>query len=177
MRALLSVSDKTGVVEFCKKLSDFSVELISTGGTASTLKQHQIPVTEVSDVTKFPEILDGRVKTLHPHIHAGILARGEQDKATLDDLKITPIDLVIVNLYPFQETIKDPNCDLATAVEKIDIGGPTMLRAAAKNFAHVAVVVDPADYDLIIEELETNGKISHALRFKLTKKAFAHTAQ
>ena len=144
-RALISVSDKTGVVEFAKKLHQAGVEILSTGGTASLLADNAIPVIEVSDHTGFPEMMAGRVKTLHPKIHGGILGRRGTDEAVMQEHGIAPIDLVVVNLYPFEQTVAKPDCDLATAIENIDIGGPTLIRAAAKNHAAVIVVVDSGD--------------------------------
>jgi len=176
-RALLSVSDKTGVIEFAKQLDELGIELLSTGGTAKLLMDNNIPVTEVSDYTGFPEMMDGRVKTLHPKIHGGILARRGTDDTVMEQHDIPPIDLVIVNLYPFAETIAKDNCTLDDAIENIDIGGPTMVRAAAKNHAHVSIVVNPSDYPLIEQELKNNkGTISSETRFKLATKAFEHTA-
>lgn len=176
-RALLSVSDKTGLLEFAKKLHGRNIELLSTGGTAKLLADNDIPVTEVSDYTGFPEMMDGRVKTLHPKIHGGILARRGTDDAIMEQHNIPPIDLIIVNLYPFAETIAKPDCSFEDAIENIDIGGPTMVRASAKNHAHVAIVVNPADYDSIDKELNDNyGSLSAETRFKLATKAFEHTA-
>ncbi len=176
-RALLSVSDKTHLLDFAKQLHTHGIELLSTGGTARLLSDNDIPVIEVSDYTGFPEMMDGRVKTLHPKIHGGILARRGTDDAVMQKHDIPGIDLVIVNLYPFAETIAKENCTLEDAIENIDIGGPTMVRAAAKNHAHVAIVVNPSDYSLILQELEgNNGSISKELRFKLASKAFEHTA-
>ncbi|MDX1434980.1 MAG: bifunctional phosphoribosylaminoimidazolecarboxamide formyltransferase/IMP cyclohydrolase, partial [Gammaproteobacteria bacterium] len=152
-RALISVSDKTGVVEFAQGLARLGVEILSTGGTARLLAENGVAVTEVSAYTGFPEIMDGRVKTLHPKIHGGLLARRGVDDAVLAEHGIGAIDLLAVNLYPFEQTVARPDCDLATAIENIDIGGPTMLRAAAKNHAHVTVVVDSADYPRVLEEL------------------------
>lgn len=177
-RALLSVSDKTDLLDFAKNLHAHGIELLSTGGTAKLLADNNIPVTEVSDYTGFPEMMDGRVKTLHPKIHGGILARRGIDDTVMKEHDIPGIDLVIVNLYPFAETIAKENCSLEDAIENIDIGGPTMVRAAAKNHAHVAIVVNPSDYTLIEKELENNkGVISKDLRFKLATKAFEHTAR
>lgn len=177
-RALISVSDKASIVDFAKSLSDLGVELLSTGGTFRLLKEQQIPVTEVSDYTGFPEMMDGRVKTLHPKIHGGILARRGKDDETLKTHDINPIDLVVVNLYPFQETVAKDGVTLADAIENIDIGGPTMLRAAAKNHADVAVVVNHGDYDQVLTEMAANGgALSDKTRFDLACKAFEHTAQ
>ena len=178
-RALLSVSDKTGVVEFARALAARGVRLLSTGGTARAIQDAGVAVTDIGAYTGFPEMLDGRVKTLHPKVHGGILARRD-DPAHVDALAahaIPPIDLVVVNLYPFRETVAKPGCTLDDAIENIDIGGPTMVRAAAKNWAHVGVVVDPADYAAIVAELARAGNaLSDATRFALARKAFAHTA-
>ncbi|BBL57784.1 bifunctional phosphoribosylaminoimidazolecarboxamide formyltransferase/IMP cyclohydrolase [Methylomonas koyamae] len=177
-RALVSVSDKTGILEFCRGLNSLGIELLSTGGTAKLLAEHNIAVTEVSDYTGFPEMMDGRVKTLHPKVHGGILGRRGIDDAVMAANAIRPIDMVVVNLYPFEQAIAKPDCDLETAIENIDIGGPTMIRAAAKNHADVAIVVDPADYAAILEELQTgNASLSHERRFKLALKSFEHTAR
>jgi phosphoribosylaminoimidazolecarboxamide formyltransferase/IMP cyclohydrolase len=175
-RALISVSDKTGVVELAQGLASHGVEILSTGGTARLLTEHDIPVTEVSDYTGFPEMMGGRVKTLHPRIHGGILGRRGTDDRVMRENEIKPIDLVVVNLYPFEETVARPDCDLATAIENIDIGGPTLLRAAAKNHAGVTVLVDSADYARVLAELEQPGGIGDATRFDLAVKAFEHTA-
>lgn len=177
-RALISVSDKQGIAEFAKELSAAGVELLSTGGTYRLLKEHNIPVTEVSSYTEFPEMMDGRVKTLHPKIHGGILGRRGEDDAVMSQHQINPIDMVVVNLYPFQQTVADPSCDLATAIENIDIGGPTMVRSAAKNHRFVNIVVDSSDYGDILAEMKNNqGATSYATRFNLAVKAFEHTAQ
>jgi phosphoribosylaminoimidazolecarboxamide formyltransferase/IMP cyclohydrolase len=175
-RALVSVSDKTGIVEFCQQLSDLGVEIISTGGTAKLLQQKNIPVVEISDYTGFPEMMDGRVKTLHPKVHGGILGRRDIDQDVMHEHGIKPIDLVVVNLYPFQQTVADPDCDLATAIENIDIGGPTMIRAAAKNHKDVTIIVDPTDYQPTIEAITTSAGVDDATRFKLAVKTFEHTA-
>ncbi len=177
-RALVSVSDKTDILDFCQELDKLGIEVLSTGGTAKLLSENKVPVTEVSDYTGFPEMMDGRVKTLHPKIHGGILARRGIDNEVMASSGINPIDLVVVNLYPFEKTAADPNCDFATAIENIDIGGPTMIRAAAKNHADVTSVVDPEDYDSIIDELKNNSiSISQQTRFKLALKSFEHTAR
>ena len=177
-RALISVSDKTGLQEFAKSLVELDYEILSTGGTARALREAGIPVVEVSDVTKFPEILDGRVKTLHPIIHAGILARGtEEHLNTLKEMDITPIDVVAINLYPFEETIAKENVDQQTCIENIDIGGPTMVRAAAKNHERVSIVVDPSQYDDVIAALKSEGGITLAQRQRLAMKAFEMTAR
>lgn len=176
-RALISVSDKTGIVEFAKALHDAGVAILSTGGTAKLLADKKIPVTEVSDHTGFPEMMDGRVKTLHPKIHGGILGRRGKDDEIMSKHDIAPIDLVVVNLYPFAETIAKPNCTLADAIENIDIGGPTMVRSAAKNHTDVAIVVNPSDYDSVIAEMKSdNNTLTNATRFELAVKAFEHTA-
>lgn len=177
-RALISVSDKTGIVVFCRELSKLGIEILSTGGTAKTLAEYKIPVTEVSDYTGFPEMMDGRVKTLHPKVHGGILGRRGIDDAVMAANGISPIDMVVVNLYPFEQTIANPDCDLETAIENIDIGGPTMIRAAAKNHADVAVIVNPADYASTITELKsTDNCLSGQTRFHLALKSFEHTAR
>ena len=177
--ALISVSDKRGLVEFARGLAGFGVALLSTGGTARLLGEHGIKVTEVSAHTGFPEMLDGRVKTLHPKVHGGILARRDVPShvSALDAAGIAPIDLVVVNLYPFSETVARPGCTLEEAIENIDIGGPAMVRSAAKNHQHVAVVTDPGDYAEILREMqEASGAIGLPTRFKLARKAFSHTA-
>ena len=178
MKALISVSDKRGIVETARELEKLGFEIISTGGTYRVLLEGGIKAKEVSDLTGFTECLDGRVKTLHPAVHAGILARRDDARhmKEIAELGIEPIDLVIVNLYPFKQTILKPGATFAEAVENIDIGGPTMLRAAAKNYRDVAVAVDPADYSLIIDELKKDGKISPETRLYLMRKAFRHTA-
>lgn len=176
-RALLSVSDKSGLLDFAKNLHARGIELLSTGGTAKLLADNDVPVTEVSDYTGFPEMMDGRVKTLHPKIHGGILARRGTDDDVMQKHDIPPIDLIIVNLYPFAETVAKDDCTLEDAIENIDIGGPTMVRASAKNHEHVTIVVNPSDYSLIEKELEENdGSILKDTRFKLAVKAFEHTA-
>jgi len=178
MRALISVSDKTGIVEFAEKLQELGVEIISTGGTHKTLEKAGLNVTGISEVTGFPECLDGRVKTLHPKIHAGLLAvrSNPQHMKQLEELNIETIDMVVVNLYPFKQTILKDGVTRQEAIENIDIGGPTMLRSAAKNYQDVAVVVDPADYDRVIEELKTNKEVSPDTKFYLCSKVFEHTA-
>jgi len=179
-RALISLSDKTGAVEFAQTLTKLGVEILSTGGTAKLLADAGVPVIEVADYTGFPEMLDGRVKTLHPKIHGGILGRRDLDEhvAKMEEHDIGNIDLVCVNLYPFAATIAKPNCTLEDAIENIDIGGPTMVRSAAKNWKHVAIVTDTADFPAIAAELEANnGALSDKTRFNLSRKAFSHTAQ
>ena len=178
-QALISVSDKEGVVELAGELVALGVRLLSTGGTAKLLQQAGIAVTEVSDYTGFPEMLDGRVKTLHPKVHGGLLARRDLPEH-MDALKahgIDRIDLLVVNLYPFQQTVSRLDCTLEDAIENIDIGGPAMLRAAAKNHGGVAVVVDPKDYRKVLGEIRQHGVVSHETRFELARKVFAHTAQ
>lgn len=175
-RALLSVSDKTGIVELAQALVAAGVSLLSTGGTAKALVAAGIKVTEVSEVTGFPEIMDGRVKTLHPKIHGAILARRDTDAAVMNEHGIVGIDLVVVNLYPFSQTIAKPDCTLTDAIENIDIGGPAMIRAAAKNYTDVTVVTDPSDYSRIAESVAGAG-VSDQMRFELSAKAFTHTAK
>lgn len=175
-RALISVSDKEGVVDFARALVARGVTLLSTGGTAALLERHGVAVTQVSAHTGFPEIMDGRVKTLHPKIHGGLLGRPE-DETVMRTHGIEPIDLLVVNLYPFAATVARPGCTYEDAIENIDIGGPAMVRAAAKNHARVAVVVDPADYDALLEEITAHGHIDAETRRRLAAKAFAHTAQ
>jgi phosphoribosylaminoimidazolecarboxamide formyltransferase / IMP cyclohydrolase len=177
-RALISVSDKKGITEFARQLVELGFEIISTGGTKKTLQEQGIPVLGVSDVTGFPEILEGRVKTLNPLIHGGLLAKhdDEQHQAQLAQHGIEPIQLVCVNLYPFQQTIEKPEVTVADAIENIDIGGPTMLRASAKNHQYLTVVVDPADYETVIEELKSEGVTKLETRRKLAAKVFRHTA-
>ncbi|MDQ0201631.1 bifunctional phosphoribosylaminoimidazolecarboxamide formyltransferase/IMP cyclohydrolase [Neobacillus ginsengisoli] len=177
-RALISVSDKNGITEFAKNLVSLGFELISTGGTKKALQEQGIPVLSVSDVTGFPEILEGRVKTLNPFIHGALLAKhdDEQHQQQLNEHQIQPIQLVCVNLYPFQQTIEKPGVTVADAIENIDIGGPTMLRASAKNHQYVTVVVDPADYQTVLTELKSDGETSLATRRKLSAKVFRHTA-
>ncbi|GAX88746.1 bifunctional phosphoribosylaminoimidazolecarboxamide formyltransferase/IMP cyclohydrolase [Effusibacillus lacus] len=177
-RALISVSDKTGIVELAKVLVKHDVEIVSTGGTAKLLQQEGIPVTGISDVTGFPEIMDGRVKTLHPNIHGGLLAVRDNEKhmQAIEELGIKPIDLVVVNLYPFKETILKPGVTHDEAIENIDIGGPSMLRAAAKNYRDVIVLVDAVDYGLVVESLEKGQPISEDTRLALSAKVFRHTA-
>ncbi len=177
-RALLSVSDKTGLIDFARNLNTLGIELLSTGGTYKAIQEAGIPVTEVSSYTGFPEMMDGRVKTLHPKVHGGLLGRRGTDDAIMAEHGIKPIDLLVVNLYPFEATIAKADCSLEDAIENIDIGGPTMLRAAAKNHADVAVITDIADYGRVLEELNTNqGQLSHATRFDLAIKTYETTAR
>ncbi len=176
-RALISVSDKTGIVEFAKALAEKGVEILSTGGTARLLAEQGLAVTEVSDYTGFPEMMDGRVKTLHPKVHGGILGRRETDGMVMDEHGISPIDMVVVNLYPFAETVAKEGCTLEDAVENIDIGGPTMVRSAAKNHKDVTIVVNASDYDRVLAEMDTNhGSLTLKTRFDLAVSAFEHTA-
>jgi len=176
-RALLSVSEKTGVIELARHLHERGVELLSTGGTARLLAEHDLPVTEVSQHTGFPEIMDGRVKTLHPRIHGGLLGRRDVDTAVMAEHEIAPIDLLVVNLYPFEAAVARPDCTLEDAIENIDIGGPAMLRAAAKNHRDVAVATDPTQYAGIVEALNEHGEIPATLRFRLAVAAFDHVAR
>lgn len=178
-RALISVSDKTGLVEFAKALSDLGVEIISTGGTAKVLSDAGIKVTNISDVTGFPEMMEGRVKTLHPKVHGGILADRTKPEHLQEakEHEIQLIDLVVVNLYPFAKTVAKPDVTLEEAIENIDIGGPSMVRSAAKNFLSVTVVVDPQDYERVLEEMQKyGGETSYETRARLAAKAFTHTA-
>ncbi|MGQ0452972.1 bifunctional phosphoribosylaminoimidazolecarboxamide formyltransferase/IMP cyclohydrolase, partial [Bacillus sp. SS-TM] len=177
-RALVSVSDKTGVVEFVKGLLEQGIEVISTGGTKKLLEENGLQVIGISEVTGFPEIMDGRVKTLHPNIHGGLLAvRDNETHVTqMNELGMEPIDFVVVNLYPFKETIAKPDVTFADAIENIDIGGPTMIRSAAKNHKFVSVIVDPVDYDIVLAELKENGEVAEETKRKLAAKVFRHTA-
>ena len=174
-RALISVSDKTGIVDFARELKRFGVEIISTGGTAKALRDAGIEVQDVSNVTGFPEMMDGRIKTLHPRIHGALLALRDnpEHQAAMREHGIEPIDMVVVNLYPFEETIKRADVALKTAIEQIDIGGPAMIRSAAKNFESVAVVPDARHYDFIIHEMsQHNGALTMELRQELAREAF-----
>ena len=179
-RVLISLSDKTGAVEFAKELSQFDVEFLSTGGTAGILREAGLKVKDVSDYTGFPEMLDGRVKTLHPKIHGALLGRRSNPEhvETMKKHGIEPIDMIVVNLYPFKETIAKPGCTFEDAIENIDIGGPTMLRSASKNFQSVTVVIDPADYPVIINTMkQNNGEIDPGLNLKLAYKVFKTTSE
>ena len=176
-RALVSVSDKTGLADLGRALDALGVEMISTGGSARALREVHVPVRDVSDVTGFPEIMDGRVKTLHPSIHGGLLGRRRTDEAVMDEHGIAPIDLLVVNLYPFARTVAQPGCTMEDAIENIDIGGPAMLRAAAKNHDRVLVVTDPADYAELIETLREHGGTTLEQRRRLAARAYAHTAR
>ncbi|MCS7149420.1 MAG: IMP cyclohydrolase [Caldimicrobium sp.] len=177
-RALISVTDKSGVVDLARELSSLGVEIISTGGTAKTLREGGIVVVDISELTGFPEILGGRVKTLHPFVHGGILfKRDEVDHVeTIKNMNIKPIDMVVVNLYAFDKVVAQKG-DLDTAIENIDIGGPTLLRASAKNFKHVTVVVDPKDYPKVLEEIKSQGNTTLKTRFELAKKVFELTSK
>lgn len=179
-RALISVSDKKGIVEFARALSLMGIEILSTGGTAKALRESGITVKDVSEYTGFPEMLGGRVKTLHPKIHGGLLSRRDNPE-DMEEIKrhgIDTIDMVVVNLYPFEETISRPGVTFQEAIENIDIGGPAMLRSAAKNFQDVAAVVDPSDYEKIIEEMRSSdGDLSYKTRLELSKKVFRHTSR
>ncbi len=176
-RALISVSNKAGIVDFARSLQALGIELISTGGTSKLLREANIPVQDVSEVTGFPEMMDGRVKTLHPKVHGGILGLRDQHAAAAEQHQIDWIDLVVVNLYPFAETIKNPSATFDDAIENIDIGGPSMIRSAAKNMGWVGVVVDPADYATVLNELQNQQALTSTTRKTLSAKAFAHTAQ
>jgi phosphoribosylaminoimidazolecarboxamide formyltransferase / IMP cyclohydrolase len=178
-QALISVSDKTGVLEFARAIAAMGVNILSTGGTAKLLAENGLKVTEVADYTGFPEMLDGRVKTLHPKVHGGILARRDfpEHMAALDQHQIPMIDMVVVNLYPFQQTVAKEQCSLEEAIENIDIGGPAMLRSSAKNHKDVVVICNPADYSLVLQEMQAGNDVSYETRFTLAKKVFAHTAQ
>jgi len=177
-RALISLTDKSGIEPFAAALAEEGIEILSTGGTAAKLRAEGIDVTDVSDFTGFPEMLDGRVKTLHPKVHGGILhQRGNPEHVEqIERYGIESIDLVVVNLYAFEKTTADPNCSLADAIENIDIGGPTMLRASAKNFHDVTVVVDPADYDQVLSEIKKSGNTTLRTRFACARKVFALTS-
>jgi len=179
-RAIISLSDKTGILDFAKELQSFGVEFLSTGGTAKTLREGGLNVTDVSEYTGFPEMLDGRVKTLHPKVHGGLL--GIRDNPAhaqkMKEHNIRPIDMVVINLYPFEATIAKPNCTLEDAIENIDIGGPAMLRAGAKNYPYVTVIVDPNDYRPSLDEMKKNaGAVSKETNFRLAKKVYALTAR
>ncbi len=178
-QALISVSDKTGVVDLARSLHQSGITILSTGGTSRLLQNEQIPVIEIGEYTGFPEMLDGRVKTLHPKVHAGILARNDlpEHQSAMKNMDFADIELVVVNLYPFEQTIAKTDCSLEDAIENIDIGGPTMVRAAAKNYQKVTVITDPADYPLLLNEISANqGAVNSASRFKFAQKAFSHTA-
>jgi phosphoribosylaminoimidazolecarboxamide formyltransferase/IMP cyclohydrolase len=177
-RALISLTDKSGIEGFAKELESLGIEILSTGGTAKKMRDHGIKVMDVSEFTGFPEMLDGRVKTLHPKVHGGILARRANPDHQMQMQKhgLKPIDLIAVNLYAFEKTVANPGCTLADAIENIDIGGPTMLRAAAKNFHDVTVIVDPADYPQVLKEIKENGNTTLKTRFRLCAKVFDLTS-
>jgi phosphoribosylaminoimidazolecarboxamide formyltransferase / IMP cyclohydrolase len=179
-RAIISLSDKTGILDFARDVQNFGVEILSTGGTAKALRENGLKVMDISEYTGFPEMLDGRVKTLHPKVHGGLLGIRDNPEHALKmkEHGITGIDLVVVNLYPFEATVAKPSCTLDEAIENIDIGGPTMLRAAAKNYPYVTVIVDPADYKPVLEEMKKNGgAVAKATNFRLAKKVYALTAR
>ena len=176
-RALISVSDKTGVVEFAQNLMGLGIKILSTGGTYKLLRKNGVEAEEISAYTEFPEMMDGRVKTLHPKVHGGILGRRGLDDAVMSEYGIDCIDLVVVNLYAFANAVAQPDCDIPTAIEKIDIGGPAMLRSAAKNHQDVAVLTNTEDYSSVLKELTNNGgQLSYRVRYELMVKAFEHTA-
>jgi phosphoribosylaminoimidazolecarboxamide formyltransferase/IMP cyclohydrolase len=177
-RALISLTDKSGIEDFARALTELGVEILSTGGTAQKMRDNGIAVTDVSEFTGFPEMLDGRVKTLHPLVHGGILNQRENadHQQQCREHGIKPIDIVAVNLYAFEKTVADPNCSLADAIENIDIGGPTLLRASAKNYQDVTVIVDPADYEQVLSEIKENGNTTLKTRFKLAVKVFQLTS-
>jgi phosphoribosylaminoimidazolecarboxamide formyltransferase/IMP cyclohydrolase len=179
-RVLISLSDKTGAVEFAKSLAEFGVEFLSTGGTAKILRDAGLNVKDVSEYTGFPEMLDGRVKTLHPKVHGALLGlrNNPEHVDTMKKHGIEPIDMIVVNLYPFRETISKPGCTFEDAIENIDIGGPTMLRSASKNFLSVTVVIDPSDYDMVIDTMKkNNGEVGAELNLKLAYKVFKTTSE
>jgi phosphoribosylaminoimidazolecarboxamide formyltransferase / IMP cyclohydrolase len=178
-RALISLTDKSGIEDFSKQLQELGIEILSTGGTAKKIREAGVVVKDVADFTHFPEMLDGRVKTLHPKVHGGILNQRDNDSHRQQCLEhgISNIDLVAVNLYAFEKTVADPGCSLADAIENIDIGGPTLLRASAKNFNDVTVIVDPADYELVLAEIRNKGNTTLKTRFYLATKVFALTSQ
>lgn len=179
-KVIISVSNKAGVLECAQELSKFGVEILSTGGTAKSLREAGLAIKDVSEYTGFPEMLDGRVKTLHPKVHGGLLGRRSNPEhvSKMKEYNIDPIDMIIVNLYPFEETVAKKDCTLEDAIENIDIGGPTMLRSAAKNYEDVTVIVDPADYPKVIAEMKANnGVVSKATNFYLAKKVFQRTSQ
>lgn len=177
-RALISVSNKVGIIDFARELENLNIEILSTGGTAKLLRDGGIKVKDVSEFTGWPEMLDGRVKTLHPNVHGGLLGRRNNPNHVkqMKEYGIKPIDLVVVNLYPFEQTVAKPDCTLEDAIENIDIGGPTMLRSAAKNYTDVAVVVNPADYAGVFKELHETGEIGESTRFELCRRVFRHTS-
>jgi len=177
-RAIISLTDKSGIEDFARQLKELGVEILSTGGTAKKMREHGIEVKDVAEFTGFPEMLDGRVKTLHPKVHGGILAQRDNPdhQAQMRQYGLQPIDLIAVNLYAFDKAVADPACTLANAIENIDIGGPTMLRAAAKNYHDVTVIVDPADYPQVIAEMKATGNTTLKTRFRLARKVFDLTS-
>jgi len=179
-RAIISLSDKSGIQDFAKALQAFNVEILSTGGTAKVLRESGLKIKDISEYTGFPEMLDGRVKTLHPKVHGGLLGiRGNPEHAKkMNEHGIQPIDMVVINLYPFEATVAKPNCTLEEAIENIDIGGPAMLRAGAKNYPYVTVIVDPTDYRPILAEMkQSGGGVSKETNFRLAKKVYQLTAR
>jgi len=179
-RAIISLSDKSGIQDFAKELQAFNVEILSTGGTAKVLRESGLKIADISEYTGFPEMLDGRVKTLHPKVHGGLLGiRGNPEHAKkMNEHGIQPIDMVVINLYPFEATVAKPNCTLEEAIENIDIGGPAMLRAGAKNYPYVTVIVDPTDYRPILAEMkQSGGGVSKETNFRLAKKVYQLTAR
>ena len=179
-RVIISLSDKSGILEFARELQAFGVEILSTGGTAKTLRESELKIMDISEYTGFPEMLDGRVKTLHPKVHGGLLGIRDNSEhiKKMKEYNIKEIDMVVVNLYPFEATVAKPYCTLEEAIENIDIGGPTMLRAAAKNYPYVTVIVDPGDYKIILEEMQSSrGSISKSTNFRLAKKVFQLTSR
>jgi phosphoribosylaminoimidazolecarboxamide formyltransferase / IMP cyclohydrolase len=178
-RALISLTDKAGIEDFARELEKLGIEILSTGGTAKKMRDHGIKVKDVSEFTGFPEMLDGRVKTLHPKVHGGILAQRDNPahQAQMREHGLLPVDIIAVNLYAFDKAVADPGCTLDHAIENIDIGGPTMLRAAAKNFRDVTVIVDPADYPQVLAEIKKTGDTTLKTRFKLARKVFALTSR
>lgn len=178
-RALISLTDKSGIEEFCRRLADLGIEILSTGGTAKKIREAGVSVKDVAEFTGFPEMLDGRVKTLHPKVHGGILNQREnsEHRQQCEEHGIEDIDLVAVNLYAFEKTVADPDCLLEDAIENIDIGGPTLLRASAKNFRDVTVIVDPADYELVLKEIKEHGNTTLKTRFYLATKVFELTSR
>jgi len=179
-RAIISLSDKTGILDFAKELQGFGVEILSTGGTAKALREGGLKIKDISEYTGFPEMLDGRVKTLHPKVHGGLLGIRDnpQHAQKMKEHGIQPIDMIVVNLYPFEATVAKPSCTLEEAIENIDIGGPTMLRAGAKNYPYVTVIVDPADYRLVLDEMKkSSGAVSRETNFRLAKKVYQLTAR
>ncbi len=179
-RAIISLSDKSGILEFARELQTFGTEILSTGGTAKTLRENGLKIEDISEYTRFPEILDGRVKTLHPKVHGGLLGIRDNPEhvKTMNEHGIKEIDMVVVNLYPFEATVTKPACKLEEAIENIDIGGPSMLRAAAKNYPYVTVIIDPEDYKIILEEMKSNsGAVSKSTNFHLAKKVFQLTSR